>query len=424
MAQIGSLVVDLVLKSAQFNADLAKSSKVVAANATAMRKSFDSVNRAVSGLTIGFGGLLTAKTFRAISRITSDALKLAATLEGPLQNSAKRFLEQSQQFNKVFQLGIAQGFLDAMNGSLDNTTAGLNRATEAGRLFGTVVGGVFNGVLSLVDRVATRMDTIGPKLDNLARLAFDPTLGLMSGAGSARPELPSLSQDAMNESLNKGASLANQYAGALKTVNAATAQNNIDAEIFANIVKANEKLYMDSRTPMEQYAMNLQRISDAHAQGELAARAHVQANAILAGEFLNLADTAAGALGTLFKDSKGVAIAQAVINTAQAITATLAQYGATPWGLVAAGVAAAAGAAQIATIMSAQPGSGTKPKVGGGGGGGGKKKPKESSEEAGGSQRSMTVVLQGQGGFTRDQVRGLVDQINGLAGDGLMIRTG
>jgi hypothetical protein len=33
-------------------------------------------------------------------------------------------------------------------------------------------------------------------------------------------------------------------------------------------------------------------------------------------------------------------------------------------------------------------------------------------------------VLQGQGGFTRDQVRGLVDQINGLAGDGLMIRTG
>src|SRR5690606_38527124 len=70
-----------------------------------------------------------------------------------------------------------------------------------------------------------------------------------------------------------------------------------------------------------------------------------------------------GALGKMFGDSKEFAIAEAIINTAQAITKTLAQYGATPWGLAAAGVAAASGAAQIATIARTNKGSKSAPSV-------------------------------------------------------------
>jgi len=73
------------------------------------------------------------------------------------------------------------------------------------------------------------------------------------------------------------------------------------------------------------------------------------------------ARTAGQAFATLFPKSKAVAIANAVINTAESVTKTLATYGATPWGIAAAAAAAAAGAVQIATIRSAN--------IGGGGGG-------------------------------------------------------
>lgn len=54
------------------------------------------------------------------------------------------------------------------------------------------------------------------------------------------------------------------------------------------------------------------------------------------------------------KREKTMNITQAIINTALSVTSTLAQFGATPWGIAAAIIAAAMGAAEIAMI-SAQP---------------------------------------------------------------------
>lgn len=73
-----------------------------------------------------------------------------------------------------------------------------------------------------------------------------------------------------------------------------------------------------------------------------------------ADSWLDIASTIGGALESLFGESKALAIAQAIINTAQAITRTLAEYGATPLGFAAAAAAAAAGAAQIAAISRTQ----------------------------------------------------------------------
>jgi hypothetical protein len=82
----------------------------------------------------------------------------------------------------------------------------------------------------------------------------------------------------------------------------------------------------------------------------------------------NMADTALGAFGqltgglaALFKDNKAFAIANAVINTAEGITKALAQGGI--FGYIAAAGVAAAGAAQIAAIASANPGSASAPSV-------------------------------------------------------------
>lgn len=110
----------------------------------------------------------------------------------------------------------------------------------------------------------------------------------------------------------------------------------------------------------EELAKNLKDISDDIAKQQ--ARSFMQqANA-----WFDIADSIGTSLQGIFGESKAIAIAQAIINTAQAITRTLAEYGATPLGFAAAAAAAAAGAAQIATINRT-----TKQSKGGGGGGGG-----------------------------------------------------
>lgn len=99
------------------------------------------------------------------------------------------------------------------------------------------------------------------------------------------------------------------------------------------------------------------------------------------GGWADVADNIGQALDGIFGESKAVAIAQAIINTAQAVTRSLAEYGATPLGLAAAAAAAAAGAVQIATITRTTKnskghsgGSGASvvsaPSAGSGGGGG------------------------------------------------------
>lgn len=77
-----------------------------------------------------------------------------------------------------------------------------------------------------------------------------------------------------------------------------------------------------------------------------------------AGALASIMGSITGALGDLFGDSKDAAIAMAIINTAQSVTSTLAQFGFTPWGIAAAAAAAAAGLVQISTIRSTSPGSG------------------------------------------------------------------
>jgi hypothetical protein len=524
MATIGSLVVDLVLKSAQFNADMAKSAKVVEANTSRMQRSvsrietgFDRARKALAGLG---AGVAIASTVRMMTRLAMSAIEVgdeigeAASKLGmgtdelqrlrfaaeqtdvdivSLNNALKQFQKslatgkvpattfenliakiaeaktQTEKiaiafpyFGKQYQAALliaAQGadeFKKAADSAyirsrqaiqiaseLDNRMRAIGNAAQAGFDDGFLI--AFNNGLSTSGERLKDINQAMVTLGGAMGTAFAKTINLMTAYAKFASEhpklmefmfsptlvspekpfkLPGLSQD---DPLFKpeDTSAADAEAAAAK----ALADEKTRAANAQKLLNEQQTLYKSllegSRTPQEQYRAALADITKAHADGELGARLQTMATANLASSYLDLAGQAVGALGTLFKDSKAVAVAQAVINTAQAITATLAQYGATPWGIAAAAVAAASGAAQIATIMSAQPGSGKKPKVGGGGGGGNKKtQGGGSSEEAGGSQRSMTVVLQGQGGFTRDQVRGLVDQINGLAGDGLMIRTG
>lgn len=137
---------------------------------------------------------------------------------------------------------------------------------------------------------------------------------------------------------------------------AAYEQRQTDLEDFYARNMISEQEYRDLLLRSQQeYAEKIRQIDEEIAKdNERAAKRQRQA-------YFQIADDITSALGTLFGESKTVAIAQAIINTAQAVTRTLAEYGATPLGLAAAAAAAAAGAAEIATIRSTN-------RSGGGGG--------------------------------------------------------
>lgn len=172
------------------------------------------------------------------------------------------------------------------------------------------------------------------------------------------------------------------------------------------------------RTPQEELMYRLQRIAELQQHvaisAETAAAAQVQAQAIAANAYLGLASQIAGAAQQIFGKSKLAAIASAIVNTAQAVTRTLAQYGGTPWGWAQAAAAAASGAAQIATIRSTNIGSGGRaPSVRGGGSAGG----------GGGEQARQAQLLQVQGLtpqqlLTGDVVRSLAERLLDFQRDG------
>jgi hypothetical protein len=137
----------------------------------------------------------------------------------------------------------------------------------------------------------------------------------------------------------------------------------------------------------------------------------------------SIAGDIASSLEAVFGKSKLVAIAQAVINTAQAVTTNLAAYPG-GWGLAAAAVAAAAGAVQIGIIANTT--------TSGGGGGGRGSSVASSVPSSSASQPAQpapavptqTFFISGLAPgqlFTSDAVRGLMSQMIDLQRDGVKL---
>lgn len=166
-------------------------------------------------------------------------------------------------------------------------------------------------------------------------------------------------------------------------------------------------------TPQEELIDRQNRLKAALDAGGLSSeqygRAMQRATLVSANAYTGMASDIAGSLSQVFGESKGFAIAQAIINTAEGITKALSAYP-PPFNFAAAAAVGAAGAAQIAAIRSTNKGGG-----GGGGGGGG--------AAAAGAQgptqipQAVTVNLHGKT-YDREHVFGLIDQINDAGKDG------
>ena len=195
------------------------------------------------------------------------------------------------------------------------------------------------------------------------------------------------------------------------TQKATEAQRELNKQIQEGI-----NLAKQARDPYQVMTDNIKALDAAMKAGKITAEqygeAHQQAILIAVNAYAGAASDIAGSLSQVFAKSKGVAIAAAIINSFQAATNALAHA---PWPLnyAAAAAALAAGFAQVANIKKTTEHSS----------GGGSSSVGASSAQAAPAapQQSVSISLQGQS-FGRDQVRGLIEQINGAISDGAVLR--
>lgn len=258
--------------------------------------------------------------------------------------------ELDNQFRAVedaVKVGFATGFIDAFSGALDNSRDSLVNLNLQARDFGTVVGAAFRDATALVTGFLQELQKVNEAgqfiADWLNKINQIPLPELPSFEGMREDlGLTTKASDDFNTSLGVGVDTKKQ---------ASEAQAELNRQIHAGVSLAKQ-----AQSPTEEYTRKLADLKAALDAGKISAaemgQAMVAAAASATEPWLQVADNIGAALGTMFKDNKAVAIVQAIINTAQAITKTIAEYGFSPLGVALAASAAALGAAQIATIKS------------------------------------------------------------------------
>lgn len=174
----------------------------------------------------------------------------------------------------------------------------------------------------------------------------------------------------------------------------------------------------------EEYRANLVKLSEDHASklkdidDEIARNNERNAQKQM-DTYFDIADNISSALSSLFGDSKAWAIAEAIINTATAITKALAVYGPTPQGFAAAAAAAAAGAAQLASIRKqSSSGGGGNPQVSRSSTTSGESSAPQQSAQAGSNQTLFVRGLNASEFYSGEAVRELAARLIEYQRDG------
>jgi hypothetical protein len=134
-------------------------------------------------------------------------------------------------------------------------------------------------------------------------------------------------------------------------------------------------------------------------------------------DWSDIASGYSSVLSGIFKENKVAATAMAIVDGIAAVAKTFAQYGATPLGFAAMGLATLTAAANVAAINATTETSSSMPSVGGGNLSSADMAP----ATAAGPQKVMNVSLTGQGGLSRDQFREFIEAANKFGGDGMRL---
>jgi hypothetical protein len=351
-----------------------------AAGVEALGDSFATIGKAVSG----FWTQLSGQLLPTLKFLTDRILEWLSTGEG-VRGWAKM---AGDGIKSVVDFGV-------------QAVAMFSRLTEnvsaAGTAFGSFFAGRWSEIAAGNAASAERLKAIETQLTTDLAAIWTSRVATETAAETARIAGPVAMRIAANKQLTEGEAELNR------------------------LIDEGTRVMEAHLTPYEAMIAAQEKLNILQAQGAITAttygRAMAQASAFSAKNMDALASNVSSNLSAIFGESKGVAIATAIINTAQGVTRALAQYP-PPISFAMAALQAAAGAAQIAKIKSM-----TKSGGGGGGGDGGASAAASASTAAGGSsagvQQSLTVqgIDPGQM-FSGEVVRGLAERLLKYQADG------
>jgi hypothetical protein len=412
---IGGLRVDLSLNSAAFIRDIAKTNQAIATNTRAMQGHLTRLQATANKVGGAFGAWLTTRTIRRVVTFLDQSIDLAAKLDNELGAAARQWQRQGAEIQNAFQLGVAQGFLDQVSSGLNASGASMEALAKAGIVVGNVLGRVFTSVVNfLTVEIPNGVNTSIAQLNSLitgfnsvneainkAVVSAEQFFGVTSGRTQTTGNIPTIEPVTVEGQIQQWVDLSSAAGLAANASDlAAQSQKNLGASLH----KTTDKIIAELN------AMDALR----QKQAEAAIQTTQQ--------WLGVADTIGQALGVLFKENKAVAIAQAVINTAQAITEAMKLPFPINWAQVAA--VTALGAAQIATIASSEPGTSKAIKKGGGTGASAPAKAGSASKGGGGGgslRQAVNINVTGES-FGPEHFRRLVSGLNAVIADGATLK--
>jgi hypothetical protein len=303
-----------------------------------------------------------AEAFNSVSGVVSGIGDIFSSVFGAVSETVTAVFEtiKDATVKLVQQLGLPKEAFSALNTLAESfgrlTVSAFSIATNAAKLFLEVMSKareVWDGLFATAQAAGAEAEKAAGGVSTVAKNIPVGAPGAFQGAakpGAAKPG----AKPPGGTPLGEGPDLvAKRKAEAEATKAASEAQR-----VYNQHVQAGISLVDQVATPLETYRQKLGDLQMALDAGKISSQeffsAQVAGISQIAGEWLDVAATVTGALGSMFGDNKGWAIASAIINTAQAITRTFAQYGFTPIGIAAAAAQAAAGAAQIAVIKKQQ----------------------------------------------------------------------
>jgi hypothetical protein len=448
MSEIGSLVVDLTLKSAEFISDLAKSSNAVAANTNKMTSSLGKLQKSAENISRTFEALVTVRAIKQVVSFLENSITLAAKLTGTLGDKAKEFETSAQSLANSFRLGVAQGFIAAIQGNLGEAGIGMKELAKLGIIVGEVIGSItvlvvnlfseipdgINLVIGGFNQLAQDLNALFAKFNEWNEWLNNSAIGRLLGfAGTttgnigAIPLLPEFDTAGFKSAIEAMFNMAGVEAilkgAAEETTEALKAQARAGAE-FSREAALQNSLYKEIQTPMEAYHEKIAQINSVVNDSVAAHALQRQAQTELIGVYLAGVAQATGALASAFKDNKAIQIANAVVNTAAGIVKALGDPKLPfPLDFAVAASIAAAGAAQIATILSTEPGGGSKavksPKGGSGASAAGAASTASTGSAGGRPSPTQAVTINIEGDiFGPEHFRKIVAGINGVQKDG------
>jgi tape measure domain-containing protein len=376
------------------------------------------------------------KRLGAEGQLTSD--RVAKAIIDHQDEIHAAFMKTSATFGDSFTIlttGLTR-YVGKLN-EASKASNGLFIATEflvehLDKIFSLSVPPWLSVYVSLLERIASETKSVVDAYNN-ANTTIVPKNIMPAPPGSPPPGLYGPEQGLDYEGIAKRAQEAESAVSKLKSTQHDWATQTEVTEVGklqADAYKHLAEYIKETETPFETYKRTLAEVAvlerDHALAADLAFRERAKAFLTFSNTALGAAGAMSGALTQLFKNNKAVAIANAVINTAEAITAALKNPPGPPFSYVYAAAAAVAGAAQIATIMSTQPGSGSKtPTVKSGGGAAAVSSATTAAGEASGKRtpsQTVNITVQGESGFTAQQVRELIGHINEAVGDGVHLR--